>query len=108
FAATPLDGVVRGWWWSGDGKGLGEGIGVRLGSEFGKVTVVSDHVHNLSVLSGVRLVALRQKFAPPPKLDRSKVYRSFTISDGDNLNTWQNFFWHWFKSPYYGKFAAGW
>ncbi|ACH84782.1 MULTISPECIES: GxGYxYP domain-containing protein [Acidithiobacillus] len=108
FAATPLDGVVRGWWWSGDGKGLGEGIGVRLGSEFGKVTVVSDHVHNLSVLSGVRLVALRQKFAPPPKLDRSKVYLSFTISDGDNLNTWQNFFWHWFKSPYYGKFAAGW
>jgi hypothetical protein len=108
FAATPLDGVVRGFWWNGFGVGLGELGGVKLASEFGKVTVVSHHVHNLSVFSGVRLAALRQKLAPPPKLDRSKVYLSFTISDGDNLNTWQDFFWHWFKSPYHGKFAVGW
>ena len=108
FAATPLNGVVRGFWWNGDGVGLGEGEGVKLASEFGKVTVVSNHVHNLSVFSGVRLAALRQKFAPPPKLDRSKVYLSLTVSDGDNLNTWQNFFWRWFKSPYHGKFAVGW
>ena len=108
FAATPLDGVVRGFWWNGNGIGLGEGGGVKLASEFGKVTVVSNHVHNLSVFSGVRLTALRQKFAPPPKLDGAKVYLSFTISDGDNLNAWQNFFWHWFKSPYHGKLAVGW
>jgi hypothetical protein len=108
FAATPLDGVVRGFWWNGDGVGLGEGEGGKLASEFGKVTVVSNHVHNLSVFSGVRLAALRQKSAPPPPLDRSKVYLSLTVSDGDNLNTWQNFFWRWFKSPYHGKFAVGW
>ncbi|MBU2808866.1 hypothetical protein HF285_11505 [Acidithiobacillus ferrooxidans F221] len=108
FAATPLDGTVRGYWLNGPGTGLGEGEGVKLASEFGKVTVVSDYVHNLSVFSGVRLAVLRQKFAPPPKLDRSKVYLSFTISDGDNLNTWQDFFWHWFKSPYHDKFAVGW
>lgn len=108
FAATPRNGVVRGFWWNGHGMGLGEKGGVKLGSEFGKVTVVSNHVHNLSVFSGVRLATLRQKFAPPPKLNRSKVYLSFTISDGDNLDTWQFFFWHWFKSPYHGKFAVGW
>ncbi len=108
FAATPLDGVVRGFWWHGFGAGLDEGPGVKLGSQYGKVTVVSDDVHNLSVFSGVRLAALRQKFAPPPKLNRSKVYLSLTISDGDNLDTWQNYFRKWFTSPYHGKFAVGW
>ena len=108
FAATPPDGVVRGFWWNGPGAGLGELGGVKLASEFGKVTVVSSYVHNLSVFSGVRLAALQQKFAPPPKLDRSKVYLSFTVSDGDNLYTWQSFFRRWFTSPYHGKFAVGW
>ncbi|MGC8625076.1 MAG: GxGYxYP domain-containing protein [Phycisphaerae bacterium] len=108
FAATPLDGVVRGFWWHGTGIGLGEGGGVKLGSEFGKVTVVSDGVENLSVLSGVQIKSLRQKFAPPPTLNRSKVYISLTISDGDNLYTWQYFAKRWFASPYHGKFALGW
>ncbi len=108
FAATPLMGVVRGFWWNGNGYGLGEGGGVKLGSEYGKVSVVSNYVHNFSVFSGVKLAKLRQQFAPPPKLNRSKVYLSLTISDGDNLNTWQDFFQHWFKSPYHGKFAVGW
>ena len=108
FAATPLMGVVRGFWWNGIGYGLGEGPGVKLGSEYGKVTVVSTQVRNFSVLSGVPLAALKQKFAPAPKLNPSKVYISLTISDGDNLNTWDDFFRHWFKSPYHGKFAVGW
>ncbi len=108
FAATPLDGVVRGFWWNGTGIGLGEGGGVSLASQFGKVTVVSNYVHNFSVFSGVRLKALRQKLAPAPKLNRSKYYISITISDGDNLDTWQDFFQNWFKSPYHGKFAVGW
>ncbi|EQD64175.1 hypothetical protein B1B_06683, partial [mine drainage metagenome] len=38
--------------------GLGEGGGVKLASEFGKVTVVSTTVHNLSVFSGVPLKSL--------------------------------------------------
>ncbi|MCL5946379.1 MAG: hypothetical protein M1472_05950 [Planctomycetes bacterium] len=108
FAATPLGGVVRGFWWHGVGIGLGEGGGVKLGSQFGKVTVVSDDVHNFSVFSGVRMKSLKQQFAPPPKLNRSKFYISITISDGDNLDTWQDFFRRWFNSPYHGKFALGW
>ena len=108
FAATPLMGVVRGFWWNGIGYGLGEGPGVKLGSEYGKVTVVSTQVHNFSVFSGVPLAQLRQKFAPAPKLNPSKVYISLTISDGDNLNTWDDFFRKWFKSRYHGKFAVGW
>ena len=108
FAATPLDAVVRGFWWHGVGIGLGEGGGVKLGSQFGKVTVVSDDVHNFSVFSGVRIKSLKQKFAPAPKLNPAKFYISVTISDGDNMDTWQSFFQHWFQSPYHGKFAVGW
>ena len=109
FAATPLMGVVRGWWnGNGNGYGLGELPGVKLGSQYGKVTVCSNYAHNFSVLSGVPLAALKQKFPPAPKLNLSKVYLSLTISDGDNLNTWEDFFRHWFKSPYHGKFAVGW
>ncbi len=108
FAATPLGGVVRGFWWAGTGIGLGEGGGVQLGSEFGKVTVVSDSVRNLSVFSGVQIKSLKQKFSPAPKLNPSKFYISVTISDGDNMDTWENFFQYWFKSPYHGKYAVGW
>lgn len=108
FAHTPLDGVVRGFWWHGDGMGLDEGPGVTLASQFGKITVVSDYLQNMSVFSGVRLAAIKQKILPPPKYDPSKIYLSFTISDGDNLCAWYNFFTHWFNNPDHGKFAIGW
>jgi hypothetical protein len=108
FADTPLDGIVRGYWWHGNRMGLDEGPGVALGSEYGKITVVSDYLQNMSVFSGVKLASIRQKFAPAPKLDTSKVYLSFTISDGDNLIMWYHLFRHWFQNPYRGKFAIGW
>ncbi len=108
FAHTPLNGVVRGFWWHGGGMGLDEGPGVTLASQFGKITVVSDYLPNMSVFSGVRMAAIKQKFAPPPKYDPSKVYLSFTISDGDNLCTWYDFFRHWFTNPDHGKFPVGW
>ena len=108
FAHTPRDGVVRGFWWHGDGMGLDEGPGVTLASQFAKITVVSDYLQNMSVFSGVRQATMRQKFLPPPTYDPSKVYLSFTISDGDNLCAWDNFFLHWFNNPDHGKFAIGW
>ena len=108
FAQTPLDGVVRGYWWHGNGMGLDEGPGVALGSKFGKITVVSDYLQNMSVFSGVKLSHITQQFAPPPALNRSKVYVSLAISDGDNLCMWYHYFRHWFVSPAHGKLAIGW
>ena len=108
FAHTPLDGVVRGYWWAGNGMGLDEGPGVALGSEFGKITVVSDYLQNMSVFSGVKMRSIKQHFRPAPALNRSKVYLSLDISDGDNLCMWYHYFRHWFASPAHGKIAIGW
>jgi hypothetical protein len=73
------------------------------------VTVVSDYVANFSVFSGVQQKELKQKpQAPPPALDRSKVYFSFTMSDGDNLCTWRDYFRKYFDDPLRGTIPIGW
>lgn len=109
FARQPLNSVVRGFWWHGHGVGLDEAAGVALGSRFGKVTVVSDYVRNFSVLSGVPKAELKQKpQAPAPKLDPSKVYIAFTMSDGDNVSTWFGFFRKYFEDPLHGTIPIGW
>lgn len=105
FAQMPLGAVVRGFWWHGDGAGLDETPGVSLGSRYGKITTVSDYVANYSVLSGTHLASLKQRPPPPtPRLDRSKVYIAITMSDGDNLCTWRDYFWHDFTDPLFGTF----
>jgi hypothetical protein len=105
FAQMPLGAVIRGFWWHGDGMGLDETPGVALASRYGKITTVSDYVANYSVMSGVRLSSLKQKPQPPaPTLDRSKVYIAITVSDGDNLCTWRDYFYHYFQDPLFGTF----
>jgi hypothetical protein len=70
---------------------------------------VSDYVANFSVFSGVPQSDLKQKpQSPPPPLDRSKVYLSFTMSDGDNLCTWRDYFRTYFEDPLHGTIPIGW
>jgi hypothetical protein len=109
LAKLPLGAVVRGFWWHGDGMGLQEDDGVALGSRFGKITLVSDLITNLSVHSGVPATTLRQKPRPaPPKFDPAKVYVCFTMSDGDNLCTWRGYFRRYFEDPVRGQIPVGW
>ena len=109
LAQMPLGAVVRGFWWQGDGVGLQEDAGVALGSRFGKVTLVSDLITNLSVHSGVPATRFVQKPRPPaPPLDPKKVYLAFTMSDGDNLCTWRGYFRRYFDDPVRGTFPVGW
>lgn len=109
FANMPLGTVVRGFWWHGDGVGLQEDAGVALGSRFGKITLVSDLITNLSVHSGVPATKLTQKPRPPaPPLDPKKVYLCFTMSDGDNLCTWRGYFRRYFEDPVRGTIPVGW
>ena len=96
----------------GDEKevGIGEGPGVSLFSEFGKYLVGSIDCANLSVHSGISVPQLRQKPAPPPpRLDDGKVYLSWVISDGDNLEILmnENFPQIW-KDSTRGKLPLGW
>ncbi len=107
FAQMPLNSVVRGFWWHGDGIGLDETPGVALGSRYGKITTVSDYVANFSVTSGLVLPALHQKPQPPaPPLDRTKVYVAITISDGDNFAPWNGVFRSLFTDPLLGTFPV--
>jgi hypothetical protein len=109
FAKLPLNAVVHGFWWHGFGVGIDESPGVTLGSRFGKITTVSDYTANYSVTSGVPMPALKQKPQPPaPKLDRSKVYLAITVSDGDNLVTWRDYFRRQFEDPLHGAFPIAW
>ncbi|MCX6365572.1 MAG: GxGYxYP family putative glycoside hydrolase [Armatimonadetes bacterium] len=109
LAKLPLGAVVRGFWWHGDGMGLQEDDGVALGSRFGKITLVSDLITNLSVHSGVPATTLKQKPRPaPPKFDPAKVYVCFTMSDGDNLCTWRGYFRRYFEDPVRGQIPVGW
>lgn len=109
LAQMPLNAVVRGFWWHGDGVGLDEGAGVSLGSRFGKVTIVSDLVANLSVFSGVPMPSLKQQpRLAPPVLDPNKVYLAITMSDGDNISTWRGYFRHYFDDPLHGAFPVAW
>lgn len=109
LAKLPLGAVVRGFWWHGDGMGLQEDDGVALGSRFGKITLVSDLITNLSVHSGVPATTLKQKPRPaPPKFDPTKVYVCFTMSDGDNLCTWRGYFRRYFEDPVRGQIPVGW
>ena len=109
LAVMPLNGVTRGFWWHGEDMGLNESPGVSLASRFGKVSIVSDYVANFSVLSGAIQPDLKQKpHAAPPALDPAKVYFSFTMSDGDNLCTWRDYFRSYFTDPLHGTIPVGW
>ncbi len=107
FAQMPMNSVVRGFWWHGDGIGLDETPGVALGSRYGKITTVSDYVANFSVTSGIAVPKLTQKPQPPaPPLDRTKVYVAITISDGDNFAPWNGVFRALFTDPLLGAFPV--
>lgn len=110
LAKMPVNIPVMGYPYAGKDVGMGEGPGVSLFAEFGKYLVGSIDESNLSVHSGFRLGRFHQKPAPPaPKLDPTKVYYSFIISDGDNLPvlTNGNFPQLW-EQKQRGQFPIGW
>lgn len=105
----PTNIPILGYPYAGTGIGIQEGPGVTLFSRTGKFLVPSDHQPNLSVLTATRRpTALHQ--LPPRKLslDPSRIYATLTMSDGDNLNTYYDYFINYWRSPQHGKFPVGW
>ena len=106
----PVNIPVLGYPWAGDGVGIGEGGGVRLLSRYAKFLVPTDWKGNLSVWTG--LEAKTKKFTQKPprplRLDRSKIYVTFLMSDGDNLNTWYDYFPAYWKSELRGRIPIAW
>jgi hypothetical protein len=103
FAEMAPNSVVMGFPAQG-AVGIGEPEGVQLASRYGRGLVCTNSMANLSVMSGVRLPALKQARPPAPKLDPKKVYVALTTSDGDNLNCWSaGFFARYFEHPSFGS-----
>ncbi len=110
FARMSVNIPIMSYCYAGKDIGIGEGGGVTLFAEFGHYLVGSIDLSNLSVHTGVRIAQLHQQPAPPaPKLDDSKVYFSWLMSDGDNLPvlTLSNFPQLW-ADKVRGKFPIGW
>lgn len=109
FAEMPPNIGMRGFPWAGEGIGLGEGGGVEFCGAYGKGLVCTDHTPNVSVMSGVQIDRLSPPAQPPaPPLEQDKIYIAFTMSDGDNLNTWCDYFPAYFEHPAHGNFPIGW
>ena len=86
-----------------------ESSGVSLTSEAGLPVLASDHFFNLEVWTSIQGVSLT-KPAPRtiPPLGKAKVYVSFTISDGDNLQYCQHHLRHLWNDPARGSVPIGW
>ncbi len=100
---------VRGFPYAPGHLGLTENHGIAWLSRLGKAHNCSDHLPNLSVMSGIQIDAL----SPPRTDDRllledDKIYIALTITDGDNLNTWTDWFHEDFEHPDHGKVPVGW
>ncbi len=109
FSEMPPNIGMRGFPWAGEGLGLGEGGGVEFCGSFGKGLVCTDHTANMCVMSGVKIERLVPPVQPPaPPLEKDKVYVAYTMSDGDNINTFYDYFATYFDHPAHGEFPMGW
>jgi hypothetical protein len=110
FAKMPVNCPVMSYPWAAKDVGIGEGPGVTLFAQFAKYLVGSIDLTNLSVHSGIHGLKFQQRTPPPaPKLNKSRVYASFIISDGDNLPVLTNYnFPVLWKSPIRGTLPLGW
>lgn len=97
---------VRGYpWWIGN-CGLGEAGGTALFGEYAKGLNCTDHSSNWSVMSGVVMDLKPPKRTPAPKLEKDKIYAALAVTDGDNFNTWLDWFYQDFEAPEFGTFPV--
>ncbi|GLX65712.1 GxGYxYP domain-containing protein [Paenibacillus glycanilyticus] len=94
------EGLYLGWW-------PDEGMGVKKTADYGLATVASDFSSNLSVLSGTSREITMPKAPEKPKLE-NKLYVSFILSDGDNLQYMEHSFWNLWNNPSRGEVPIGW
>lgn len=88
---------------------IDESSGVNLTSIQAMIVLASDYFTNLEVWSAIRPEAA---FATPPEVAvpaaSEKIYLSFTISDGDNLQYMQHRMLHLWEDTARGSLPIGW
>jgi|GEM_PF-879588 len=110
LSKVPVNIPVLGYPWAGHGVGIGELQGVALLSEYAKFLVPTDWKANLSVWTGIEAKNETFRQLPPRQveLDKNKIYATFLLSDGDNLNTWYDYFPMYWESEYRGQIPIAW
>ncbi|HEY3506188.1 MAG TPA: GxGYxYP domain-containing protein [Actinocatenispora sp.] len=94
-----------GWWPAGVG---GESDGTELTSRHGLIVLAADHSQNLTVFGGVRApVSDRQRALPVPTLD-NRVYVTFSMTEGDNLQYNQHKMRQLWDDPARGSVPINW
>jgi len=106
FQAIPPGATHLGWF-------IDEPSGVCLASEAAKAVLATDLFTNLEVWAGIQPAAALAKQVPPASAKQvsphePKVYVSFTISDGDNLQYSQHRMLRLWMDPARGSLPIGW
>jgi hypothetical protein len=81
--------------------------GVKLTSSYGVYVLAADYANNLTVFSGVRASIRKQQTVAAPAL-QNKIYITFTVSDGDNLQYDQHFLRKSWSDPARGSIPLNW
>jgi len=109
WSITPVNIPILGFFWGGEGIGIGEVEGIKLISKYGKFMVVNQGTPNLTVHSAIRPKRrFRQFHRLRERYDSRKIYGTFIFSDGDNLSVWYTQFKHFWKKKHRGEFPIGW
>jgi GxGYxYP putative glycoside hydrolase C-terminal domain/GxGYxYP_N second domain/GxGYxYP third domain/GxGYxYP_N 1st domain len=104
YKVFPAEAVHLGWF-------IDEPGGVKLTSNAALPVLATDLSTNLEVWAGVSApssIAQSNPIGPAGPIDSSRVYISFTISDGDNLQYIQHRMLHLWQDPARGSFPLGW
>ncbi|MCX5634786.1 MAG: GxGYxYP family putative glycoside hydrolase [Planctomycetota bacterium] len=110
LAKMPVNIPVLGFPWAGDGVGIGEQEGVAIMGCSGKFLTCCDWKSNLSVWTGIesKQQSYKQKPMRNIKLENAKIYAALVMSDGDNLNTWIDYFYPFWEDKQHGQIPIGW
>lgn len=81
--------------------------GVTMASQHGVSVLAADWISNLTVWSGVPAPSLKIKPMPAPKL-QNKIYVTFVVSDGDNLQYDEHYMRVLWNDPARGKVPLNW
>jgi hypothetical protein len=106
LANAPVNIPVMGW--EPESTGIGEHNMVRLFSWYGKTVLATNQPGSLTLHSGTK----RSEYLNPPmeriELEDSKVYVSFTLTDGDSTHMWYDFNMSRFADPARGTVPINW
>lgn len=93
-------------WWPSDLTG--ESDGTQVTSQYGQVVLASDYSANLTVFGGVRApISSAQRHADVPPLE-NKIYVTFSVTDGDNLQYDQHRMRQLWEDPARGQVPINW